>query len=205
MDVKRLGVYHPQKGCVFPFKNPYNGATHHACTHDHGLPAWCATRVMSEGTMAGLSFIGFCGSKCEVEEHATCFASHSSKASEKVRKFSRLKTCVFPFTYRGKEYNECAPYNRKSSSYPPNKSTPYCATAIYPNGTMAHWGYCLQGCPNAGPANLNIRATGGKGRGSRCVLPFYHDKKWNVECVPEDGKEWCATEVKENTEIEKSK
>ena len=160
---------------------------------------------MSDGTMAGLGFMGFCGSKCEVEEHATCFASHSSKASEKVGKFSRLKTCVFPFTYRGKEYNECAPYNRQSSSYPPNKSTPYCATAIHPSGTMAHWGYCLQGCPNAGPANLNIRATGGKGRGSRCVLPFYHDKKWNVECVPEDGKEWCATEVKENTEMEKSK
>merc|ERR1719431_1821884 len=77
-----VGGISRNKECVFPFKNPYNGAEHKACTYDHGLPAWCATRVNNDGTMAGLESMGFCGSGCEVEKNATCYASLSKTASK---------------------------------------------------------------------------------------------------------------------------
>ena len=156
----------------------------------------------------GFGYIGFCGSDCEVEEHATCYASQSSTASKELDKFSRLKTCVFPFTYKGKEYTKCAPYNRGSSSYPENRDTPFCATAVHDNGTWVDWGYCLPDCPKAGPANLAIRAVGGKGRGQRCILPFKYEDKWNVECRQKsstDERKWCATELKEDGVMEKGK
>merc|ERR1711892_119195 len=201
-----VGGLSPNKACIFPFKNPYNGAEHHACTHDHGLPAWCATRVNNDGTMSGMGYIGFCDSECEVEEYATCYASQSSTSSAALGKFSRLKTCVFPFTYKGKEHTEWAPYNRGSDSYPENSNTPFCATAVYANGTHEDWGYCLPDCPGAGPATLNIKAVGQrKSRGHRCVFPFKYKDKWHVEC-PErsatDRRKWCATELKENGKYE---
>ena len=200
-----VGGLSRNRACIFPFKNPYNGATHDACTYDHGLPAWCATRVNSDGTMSmdkdtGFGFIGFCGSDCEVEEHATCYASKSSTASNDLEKFSRLKTCVFPFEYKGKNYTECAPYDKGTGN------TPFCATAVHDNGTWADWGYCLNDCPKAGPANLAIKAGAGKGRGQRCVLPFMYEDTWNVECIDKsstDKRKWCATEVKEDAVMEK--
>ena len=205
-----VGGISRNKACVFPFKNPYNGAEHNACTYDHGLPAWCATRVNSDGTMAGMEFMGFCGSGCEVEEHATCYASQSKTASKAIAKFSRLKTCVFPFTYKGKNYTECAPYPRGSDSEPADSSTPFCATAVKEDGTHADWGYCLPDCPGAGPAALAIQAVGGEGkaRGHRCVLPFKDEGKWYIGCKQKsntDKRKWCPTELKENGEKEKGK
>ena len=145
--------------------------------------------------MTGIGFLGFCGSKCEVEKTANCYASNSHGSSGKVSKHSRLQSCVFPFKYNGKEYKECAPFIRGSSSYPPNRDTPICATAVEADGSLKYWGYCLPGCPKAGPANQNIKAVGGKGSGQRCVFPFYYNGKWNVECVPDDGKKWCPTKL----------
>eukprot|EP00091_Calanus_sinicus_P006417 TRINITY_DN17060_c0_g1_i1.p2 TRINITY_DN17060_c0_g1~~TRINITY_DN17060_c0_g1_i1.p2 ORF type:complete len:132 (+),score=28.39 TRINITY_DN17060_c0_g1_i1:55-396(+) len=81
---KTVGGISRNKACIFPFKNPFNGATHSACTHDHGLPAWCATRVNSDGAMPSKDYIGFCGPDCEVEEHATCYASLSKPAAKKI-------------------------------------------------------------------------------------------------------------------------
>ena len=158
-----------------------------------------------------MGYIGFCGSGCEVEEHATCYASQSSTASAALAKFKRLKTCVFPFTYNGQNYTQCAPYMRGSDSYPANSNTPFCATAVKPDGTHQDWGYCLPDCPGAGPAAQAIKAEGGDGnesRGQRCVIPFKYDDKWNVECRPKsstDDRLWCPTELKENGEYESGK
>ena len=198
-----VGGMSRNKACIFPFKNPFNGATHNACTHDHGLPAWCATRVNSDGTMPSKDYIGFCGPDCEVEEHATCYASLSKTASKKLEKFSKLKTCVFPFIYKGHEYRQCAPYNRGSNSYPEDSDTPICATAIHHDGTLADWGYCLSDCPGAGPAKIAITAVGRReARGTRCVFPFF-DGRWYTQCkqLPH-GRKSCATELKENGEAE---
>ena len=114
-----------------------------------------------------------------------------------------LKTCVFPFTYKGKNYTECAPYPRGSDSEPEDSNTPFCATAVKEDGTHADWGYCLPDCPGAGPAALAIQAVGGEGksRGHRCVLPFKDDGKWYVGCKQKSAKDkrkWCPTQLKEN-------
>ena len=193
------------KPCIFPFKNPYNGAKHYACTYDHGLPAWCATKVDNDGYMVE-QHMGFCGSNCPKEEHATCFASMltitKSTWGTKHKKKDR-RTCVFPFSWNGKNYTECAPWPRGDKVFPKNPSTPRCATSVDKNGFLVDSGYCQADCPGAGPAKKAVKAVGGPGRGSRCVFPFHAEKVWNVECRPKDNARYCATELTESGSMQK--
>merc|ERR1711970_199083 len=76
--------------------------------------------------------------------------------------------CIFPFLYKGKEYNECTLYQASGGKA-------WCATSLKANGNMHQWSACdMDSC--------SPDLDGGPYTG----------------CVPsatQEGKEWCATAV----------
>ena len=149
--------------------------------------------------------MGFCWSSCHTEEHATCFATMSSTSKStwgsKYKKSER-RTCVFPFSWNGKNYTECAPYQHPKI-YHKKRSILKCATKVDSNGALIDSGYCQADCPGAGPAKKAVKAVGGKGKGSRCVFPFWAEKVWNIECRSKNSAKYCGTDLKEDGSIEK--
>ena len=51
------------------------------------------------------------------------------------------ENCIFPFNFRGKEYNDC------TSDHLKKQTGRWCATAVHRNGTVIknNWGYCDSG------------------------------------------------------------
>ena len=50
--------------------------------------------------------------------------------------------CVFPFTYRGVNYNHCT----EESGYGNIRSPYWCATELNDDGSMKRWQNCDQNC-----------------------------------------------------------
>merc|ERR1712080_695598 len=98
--------------------------------------------------------------------------------------------CIFPFTFKGKKYNEC--------TYEKGDNTPWCSTKVDANGkhvsAQKQWGYCGEDCPI--PENTDeCRTIGGSKRNVTCIFPFiYKAKKW-TKCLWSEGEPlpWCST------------
>ena len=63
----------PNVPCVFPFT--FRDKVHNACTwvtEENNRP-WCATKVDSEGDLAGHDDWGFCGPQCPMEDNGDDF------------------------------------------------------------------------------------------------------------------------------------
>jgi len=76
--------------------------------------------------------------------------------------------CIFPFLYKGKEYNECTLYHA-------NGGKAWCATSLKADGNMHQWSNCYMD-------SCSPDLDGGPYTG----------------CIPsatQEGKEWCATTV----------
>ena len=54
--------------------------------------------------------------------------------------------CIFPFSFKGTEYNECI--------FESGDDTPWCSTKVDENGKHVsgknNWGYCEESCPISG-------------------------------------------------------
>merc|ERR1712111_30942 len=119
------------------------------------------------------------------------------------------KPCIFPFTYRGLEYNTCTTDNSETS-------TPWCATAVSGNVEVIinNWGNCRtdvrstcsvtpgqgQGLPQQPqpPANSPTPCVtvGGPSSGKNCIFPFKHQGRTYNECTTYGlGQKWCSVEV----------
>merc|ERR1712029_365525 len=119
------------------------------------------------------------------------------------------KPCIFPFTYRGLEYNTCTTDNSETS-------TPWCATAVSGNGEVIinNWSNCRtdvrstcsvtpgqgQGLPQQPqpPANSPTPCVtvGGPSSGKNCIFPFKHQGRTYNECTTYGlGQKWCSVEV----------
>jgi len=97
--------------------------------------------------------------------------------------------CMFPFIYDGEEYTGCISVE--------NDGKPWCATAIYKNGTIDCWDDCGDSC---------IRDTKDcwTADDHRCVFPFIYDGEEYTGCtsVENDGKLWCATDIYKNGKMQ---
>jgi len=195
---RTVGGTQRNRECIFPFVNPWTNAVHYGCTSDYGLPPWCATRVNSDLTMSDHRFSGFCNASCEVEPHNYCYTmwSHTKKEIYLTQKTRERRSCIFPFELRGKWYNECVHWGARNIQY--------CATSTLPNGTMIDLGYCGPECPGSKTASQCVTAGGyRKGKGRRCVFPYYHKKKYYSTCAQgifdKNTKPMCATAINYNT------
>ena len=119
---------------------------------------------------------------------------------------------MFPFTYKGKTYNECT---RDGDAY----KIEWCATTSSYDRDKK-WGHCvkdkeLRNCEDrhkncerealSGRCLLSAEVNracsrscgmctfGGNAEGRPCVLPFIYRNKVSNECVEYENKRWCAT------------
>ena len=100
-------------------------------------------------------------------------------------------TCVFPFYYKGIQYNNCA-FSGTSDSY---DGVGWCSFDTVYSGS---WGYCTSECPSGkcqatSPECYPSRK--GQGANGTCVFPFKYDYRTYSSCAdPEDyaGVGWCA-------------
>merc|ERR1711976_692003 len=114
------------KECVFPFK--YKGITYNTCTKvesDNGK-AWCALKLDSKGDVI-IGQWADCDSVCLVETNPR---GPGSKCT------ANGQNCVFPFKYKGKEYNSCT----KAESY---NGKAWCALELDSQGNVIprKWAY----------------------------------------------------------------
>jgi len=185
---KTVGGMNRGRDCIFPFVNPFNGAVHHGCTMDYGLPPWCATRTNNNGHFTKKEFTGFCHKDCELEEHSTCYGlateyKYTYYSSD--RAYDR-RQCIFPFKKDGKWNNKCIE-NREG--------IPMCATTVTEEGEAKDMAFCGSECPGSHVASQCVEAKDGTGKGHRCVFPFKMGKKTYTTCTEENK---CATSVKSN-------
>merc|ERR1712107_923753 len=102
--------------------------------------------------------------------------------------------CVFPFKYEDKEYYQC--------TYA-NSPTPWCATKVDPNGTVAinNWGDCANTQTSACPVEDLTKPSCTALSGAACVFPFRHLGIVYNKCADvtisgvSDNQAWCSTEV----------
>ena len=59
------------------------------------------------------------------------------------KKTNDLQSCIFPFVYSGKTYNECINVNDPNGKF-------WCSTKVDTNGNhvKSYWGYCDRNCSN---------------------------------------------------------
>ena len=70
-----------------------------------------------------------------------CSVDYCTTNSEDLTE-SKCSRCSFPFTYKGKVYNECT-----SDKSPGGLEKPWCATLVKkPGEDPASWGYCHDNC-----------------------------------------------------------
>jgi len=147
--------------CVFPFT--YKNKQYDTCTRDGQKSGklWCAlTSTLVERAHQD-QYWGFCKgcpSKAETEDG---------------------KCCVFPFTYKGNQYNYCLS-NRK------NKGKMWCSTTSSYDDADPKWGNCKD---SSCPSNRKTED------GQCCVFPFTYKNKQYDGCTRDkrNGKLYCAT------------
>jgi len=99
--------------------------------------------------------------------------------------------CVFPFIYKGKEYNEC--------TFQKGDVKAWCSTKVDGNGKhvggQRQWGYCEKECPVQEEAQC--RTTGGGRKNAPCIFPFKYKGKSYTKCVwqKDEPQPWCSTKV----------
>jgi len=194
---RTVGGTQRNRECIFPFVNYWTRAVHYGCTSEFGLPPWCATRVTNNRAMVNYRFSGYCNASCEVEPDSTCYAMYSwNKFKIYAGTNNReRRMCVFPFKYEGKWYTECALHKEYLLKI--------CATVLNDDGTIADMGYCGPECPGSTDASQCVTASNyGESPGSRCVFPYYYNKKYYRKCedypspyYQSKGKHICATSV----------
>ena len=135
----------------------YSGVEYLACTS--GSYSWCATEVSDSGSYTSWAYCGYGNSNEE--------------------------NCVYPFTYSGEEYYQCASIG----------SSPWCATSVYENeGTYYSYKSCnyydLQqsGDTNSYGSGMTIYA-------EECVPMVYGGVGYEKCTSDTDSYSWCATEV----------
>jgi len=166
-DCKKGGTAVSTCDCKFPFL--YKGITYKGCTKaDHTEP-WCATKLGADGHYQGVW-----------ENCKSCNATGSTIGN---------CDCKFPFSYKGKVYNQCSTADH---------TQPWCATAVnskgvYVDGQWENCGSCdHKGKDIAGwnPAKSTTACD--------CKFPFYYPttKKTYIKCTSDQHTEpWCATAV----------
>ena len=186
-----VGGLQRNKQCIFPFVNPFSKSVHYSCTTDQGLPPWCATRVNNNAVMPSFNFLGFCDESCQVEEESTCYTSNSKREQPAFTSNNmERRSCIFPFNYKGKWYNECA---TEVEGWKWNM----CATSVNKWGTLVDYGICGPECPNSPLASRCIEAYGYGGKGSRCVFPAIDKGKYYDRCI----KNFCPTSVGKDAKV----
>ena len=116
---------------------------------------------------------------------------------------TRPEKCVFPFTYNGKQYNECITVND-----PQGKE--WCSVQVDRNGVhvsnRGRWGHCNRNTcnnfidDNPGEKSITCKTNGsGKAaRGTPCVFPFTIGSETFHECTRKhdsNNQLWCSTRV----------
>lgn len=148
----------------------------------------------------------------------------NKKKAKKDKSISGGK-CVFPFKYKGKEYNDCF------TTIDNDGLQRLCATSIKPSGTWEKLGYCLpegvtpdeydeqlkklnqQGgvIKNIDAVNYRVDEDGNKKVykskkivPGKCVFPFKHKRITYNDCADSDDKtfKYCATKVNKNGTME---
>jgi len=154
--------------CHFPFT--YKGKTYHSCTTvDYGRK-WCS--LTSDGDKGGL--YGYC------ESTDYCTAKNPKAISPNTKE---LSCCHFPFTYKGKTYNECTSvdYGRK-----------WCSLTSSMDGQDKLYGYCESSdyCSATRPQTF-----GGNSKELPCChFPFTYKGRTFNKCTNYDSNgAWCAT------------
>lgn len=139
--------------CHFPFK--WKGIAYNECSmvDNHGKQ-WCFTDKKNSNW-------GNC--RC-----TTCHGTGDKKP------------CLFPFEYKGKEYNTCTDAG--------SKGKPWC----HVDKRGHNWGYCE--CKDARSADPQPTTTcGGTGNNGECVFPFKYRGKTYNSCTRIDhaNRPWC--------------
>lgn len=106
------------------------------------------------------------------------------------------QVCVFPFKFRGKEYNKC--------TYAGGSSTAWCATRTSSDGSVVtnQWGDCdtdsnslcqIEQTPST------CTTVGGPDSGNKCVFPFTYNNQVYYDCAPAGtggvSQPWCSTQT----------
>ncbi|XP_069740757.1 matrix metalloproteinase-9-like [Narcine bancroftii] len=145
--------------CYFPFT--FNGKTYKACTADGRKDnyVWCATTPDYEKDQK----YGFCP-----QGLLHTFGGNSDRSS-----------CVFPFIFDGKSYDQCTTDGRKDGLR-------WCSTTSNFDEDQKY-GFC---------PSLADAVVGGNSDGDLCTFPFKFYGQEYHECITTgrtDGKLWCAT------------
>lgn len=145
--------------CVFPFT--YKGVDYLECTYQDSPTPWCATMVDFSGKVitnrwgdcdtTGPS----CSSASSQPANPSCITTGGPSSG---------RPCVFPFTYNGVTYRECAPPVASVTQ-------PWCSTQTHPNSThisgAGKYGTCPSSCPG-GLASSSSSGSGVAGQGENC-------------------------------------
>ena len=156
-----------------------------------GSPAGMVERRVKED--GGINLGGDCSVINQQGKVAkkNCIHSHNSKVGylceamfeETIDGPDIDNMCTFPFK------EETSDELRYSCSYHNETMGPWCATEVDENGKVLpdKWGYCK---------DRRIIAYKGDGSGSKCILPFLHNRVWYDKCAKEMEKEiWCPTKL----------
>ena len=145
--------------CMFPFRhenNVYNGCT---TQHHPNKTLWCSTKVDQDGNhVSGGGHFGCCSYDCpiHVEELAIRTGQHKGETICRTniitsnRDPAKIHTpCVFPFRFRGVNYNGCT-----RSHWEGYEHLEWCSTKTDQAGNhvafQAEYGYCSNDCPTHG-------------------------------------------------------
>jgi len=169
----------PNAACIFPFK--HNGQTYSTCTEVTIGRSWCSTSTKSDGTHI-IGQYGLCPSSCPVSSSnkfsspsckpgstwkkdcntCTCSSSSAPICTERVCSNNcrtnsgpaRGRKCVFPFSFGGRTYNECAMWTYGGI----NKGKFWCSTSTDVEGKhingQGNYGICGPECPSENDDDL---------------------------------------------------
>merc|ERR1712154_407972 len=125
--------------CVFPFR--HQGEEHQACTFSGSELPWCATSIHSNGTLV-LNKWG----ECRLHSSSTCRVEAAEKRCLTDSGPRPGIPCIFPFSYSGKVYNQCAEWVHGGE----NEGKFWCSTKVdnfdrHING-QGQYGFCSPTC-----------------------------------------------------------
>ena len=209
--------------CIIPFK--YKGKWMYECipSKRKGWRKWCPTSLNLSGPAKHTTkTFGYCleqesneVNNPEIDTNTTPKLNVTkSKKKKRVvihkKKVTKDK-CIFPFTYKRNEYNDCLDTGKG----------PWCPTKTNENGIVKEWAYCdLDDIPQQNTPDLNTSVevpkvqskkikkifttkndkhgkshTGKKIQIGECKFPFSFKKKLHYDCIDTGKGPWCATSL----------
>ncbi len=179
--------------CVFPFT--YNGVTYDDCAYDSFYVSypWCATQT-HEGIYVD-GYYQYCEDfSCFNRDESEVTVTTTTKSMETTLSIPEwCQPCVFPFTYNGVTYDDCA-YDASSGW------DPWCSTKTHEGEYIdSYFQYCEEySCFDNDQAQMIATTEVDTALAipewcQPCVFPFIYEGVTYDDCADDDGNPWCAT------------